>query len=158
VKASGQSDRYKNRVLIVGAGDADAAFCRQVISTPDFLITPVAIVDDNLAKSGLSLSGVPVVGTSKNIPSTVDSMKIDMVVIVIPSATPEQRALIVEYAREAHVEFRILPATGELLTGNVSISKLRRVDVSDLLGRPETQLDSIKTTGQTYIANTATWQ
>ena len=141
LKTGGQSNQYKTRVLVVGAGDAGAAFCGQVLSTPDFLITPVAIVDDDLAKTGQSLSGVPIVGTSEKIPHTVESLQIDMVVIAIPSATPEQRARIVEYARKAHVEFRILPATDELLKGNVSISKLRRVDVSDLLGRPETQLD-----------------
>ena len=140
LKASKQSTQYKTRVLIVGAGDAGAAFCRQVLSTPDFLIEPVALIDDDIAKTGQSLSGVPVVGTSQNIPTIVKSMQIDMVVIAVPSATPEQRSQIVEYAREAHVEFRILPATDELLKGNVSISKLRRVDVSDLLGRPETQL------------------
>lgn len=141
LKARGQSDRHRRQVLIVGAGDAGAAFCSQVLSTPDLLITPVAFVDDNLAKTGQSLSGVPVVGTAENIPSVVESRDIDMVVIAIPSATPEQRARIIEYARAAHVEFRILPGTNELLTGNVSISRLRRVDVSDLLGRPETQLD-----------------
>ncbi|MEC9294073.1 MAG: nucleoside-diphosphate sugar epimerase/dehydratase [Chloroflexota bacterium] len=140
LKASEQSTQYKTRVLIVGAGDAGAALCRQVLSTPDFLIEPVALIDDDIAKTGQSLSGVPVVGTSQNIPTIVKSMQIDMVVIAVPSATPEQRSQIVEYAREAHVEFRILPATDELLKGNVSISKLRRVDVSDLLGRPETQL------------------
>ena len=140
-KASGQSDRYRKRVLIVGAGDAGAAFCGQVLSTPDFLINPVALVDDDLAKTGTSLSGVPVVGTSEYIPDIVGKMNIDMIVIAVPSATPEQRASIVEYARKAQVEFRILPATDQLLTGNVSISRLRRVDVSDLLGRPETQLD-----------------
>ena len=140
LKASEQSTQYKTRVLIVGAGDAGAALCRQVLSTPDFLIEPVALIDDDIAKTGQSLSGVPIVGTSQNIPTIVKSMQIDMVVIAVPSATPEQRSQIVEYAREAHVEFRILPATDELLKGNVSISKLRRVDVSDLLGRPETQL------------------
>ena len=141
LKASGQADRYRTRVLIVGAGDAGAAFCGQVLSTPDFLIKPIAFVDDNQAKTGQSLSGIPVIGTSDQIPSAVEKMAIDMVVIAIPSATPEQLAQIVEYSRKAHVDFRILPGTDELLTGNVSISKLRRVDVSDLLGRPETQLD-----------------
>jgi len=141
LKANTRSTQYKTRVLIVGAGDAGAAFCSQVLSTPDFLIQPIAIVDDDLSKTGQSLSGVPIIGPSENIPHTVESMQIDMVVIAIPSATPEQRAQIVEYARKAHVEFRILPATDELLKGNVSISKFRRVDVSDLLGRPETQLD-----------------
>ena len=141
LKASGQSDQYKTKVLIVGAGDAGAAFCGQVLSTPDFLIDPVAIVDDNSAKIGQSLNGIPVIGTSANIPDIVQSMEIDMVVIAVPSATPDQRSRIVQFARKAQVEFRILPATDELLKGNVSISKLRRVDVSDLLGRPETQLD-----------------
>ena len=141
LKASGQADRDRTRVLIVGAGDAGAAFCGQVLSTPDFLIKPIAFVDDNQAKTGQSLSGIPVIGASDQIPSAVEKMAIDRGVIAIPSATPEQRAQIVEYSRKAHVDFRILPGTDELLTGNVAISKLRRVDVSDLLGRPETQLD-----------------
>ncbi|MEC9293742.1 MAG: nucleoside-diphosphate sugar epimerase/dehydratase [Chloroflexota bacterium] len=141
LKANGRSTQYKTRVLIVGAGDAGAAFCSQVLSTPDFLIDPVAIVDDDLTKMGQSLNGIPVVGNSESIPAIVRSMNIDMVVISVPSATPEQRSRIVDFAREAHVEFRILPATDELLKGNVSISKLRRVNVADLLGRPETQLD-----------------
>ena len=88
LKTGGQSNQYKTRVLVVGAGDAGAAFCSQVLSTPDFLIQPVAIIDDDLAKTGQSLSGVPIVGTSENIPHTVESMQIDMVVIAIPSATP----------------------------------------------------------------------
>ena len=141
LKASGKADQYSRRVLVVGAGDAGAAFCSQVLSTPDLLIKPVAFVDDDPGKTGVSLSGVPVVGTIETIPSFVQSMEIDMVVIAVPSATPEQRARIVDFARGAHVEFRILPGTDELLKGNVSISKLRRVDVVDLLGRPETHLD-----------------
>ena len=155
LKAGGQSDRYKRRVLIVGAGDAGASFCSQVLSTPDLLIEPVAFIDDDLAKTGQSVSGVPVVGPVENIPLTVSSMEIDMVVIAVPSATSEQRARIVEYSRNAHVEFRILPGTDELLMGNVSISRLRRVDVADLLGRPETKLDdeALRTTftGKTVL-------
>ena len=155
LKAGGQSDRYKRRVLIVGAGDAGAAFCSQVLSTPDLLIEPVAFVDDDLAKTGQSVSGVPVVGPVENIPLTVSSMEIDMVVIAVPSATSGQRARIVEYSRNAHVEFRILPGTDELLMGNVSISRVRRVDVADLLGRPETKLDdeALRTTftGKTVL-------
>jgi FlaA1/EpsC-like NDP-sugar epimerase len=65
----------------------------------------------------------------------------DLVVMAIPAATTEQRARIIERCRQSKVEFRILPGTDELLEGNVSISKLRRVDVADLLGRPETHLD-----------------
>lgn len=141
LKAKSQLEEHRTRVLIVGAGDAGDAFCRQALSTPDFLIRPVAFVDDDLAKIGQSISGVPVVGTTQDITSVVASMKIDMVVIAVPSASAEQRSLIIDQARAAHVEFRILPGTDELLTGNVSISKVRHVDIADLLGRPETKLD-----------------
>ncbi|NQW21516.1 MAG: polysaccharide biosynthesis protein [Chloroflexi bacterium] len=136
------SDRaLTRRVVIVGAGNAAAAFCAQVNSTPEFHINPVAIVDDDPAKIGLSLIGVPIVGSINDLPEVVIKYKAEMIVIAIPAATTEQRSRIVNICRESHVEFRLLPGTDELLEGNISISKLRRVDVSDLLGRPETHLD-----------------
>jgi len=141
MKSYEQANQQVRRVLIVGAGDAGAAFCSQVLSTPEFRVTPIAFVDDDSTKIGQSLSGIPVVGPTGNIPSVVESMDIDMVVIATPSATVEERKQIVEFARAAQVEFRILPGTDELLAGNVTVSKLRRVDVTDLLGRAEKELD-----------------
>ncbi|MBT6707447.1 MAG: polysaccharide biosynthesis protein [Chloroflexi bacterium] len=129
------------RVIIVGAGSAAAAFCAQVKSTVNFAIEPVAIVDDDPTKIGLSLIGVPVVGSVEQLPELVKKYEAELIVIAIPTATTEQRARIVDICRKSHVEYRILPGTDELLEGNVSISKLRRVDVSDLLGRHETHLD-----------------
>jgi FlaA1/EpsC-like NDP-sugar epimerase len=141
LKELGVTEQVKRKVVIVGAGDAGAAFCAQVISTPEFRIDPVAFVDDNIAKIGVSVIGVPVTGTIDDIPSIVAKHQADMVVIAVPSATTDQRTRIINKCRESQIEFRILPGTDELLEGNVSISKLRRVDVADLLGRPETQLD-----------------
>ena len=131
----------KRRMIIIGAGDAGAAFCAQVKSTPEFRLEPVAILDDDPTKIDQSLIGVPVVGNINNISTAVERFEADLVVIAIPAATTEQRARIINKCRESHVEFRILPGTDELLKGNVSISKLRRIDVADLLGRPETNLD-----------------
>jgi FlaA1/EpsC-like NDP-sugar epimerase len=135
MKSYGQANQQVRRVLIVGAGDAGAAFCSQVLSTPEFRMTPIAFVDDDSTKIGQSLSDIPVVGPTGNIPPVIESMDIDMVVIASPSATVKERKRIVEFARAAQVEFRILPGTDELLAGNVTVSKLRRVDVTDLLGR-----------------------
>lgn len=131
----------KRRMVIIGAGDAGAAFCAQIKSTPEFRLEAVAILDDDPTKIGQSLIGVPVVGNINNISAVVERFEADLVVIAIPAATTEQRARIVNKCRESHVEFRILPGTDELLKGNVSISKLRRIDVADLLGRPENKLD-----------------
>jgi len=153
LKDSGSDQTPKRKVIVVGAGDAGAAFCGQIKSTPEFRLEPVAFLDDNPAKIGLSLIGVPVVGKIDDIPSTVAKYEADLVVIAIPGATTDQRTRIINRCREARIEFRILPGTDELLEGNVSISKLRRVDVTDLLGRPETHLDE-EALRNTFTGNT----
>jgi FlaA1/EpsC-like NDP-sugar epimerase len=152
IKDSGSDRVPKRKVIVIGAGDAGAAFCAQIKSTPEFRLDPVAVLDDDTAKIGQSLIGVPVTGNIDDLPSVVERHEADLVVIAIPAATTEQRTRIIEKCRESHVEFRILPGTDELLEGNVSISKLRRVDVADLLGRPETHLDEL-TLRQTYSGN-----
>jgi FlaA1/EpsC-like NDP-sugar epimerase len=141
IKDAGSEQIPKRKVVVIGAGDAGAAFCAQLISTPEFRIVPVAVLDDDPVKIGQSLIGVPVTGNIDNLKSVVEKYGADLVVMAIPAATTEQRARIIKRCRESQVEFRILPGTDELLEGNVSISKLRRVDVADLLGRPETHLD-----------------
>ena len=141
IKDAGSEQVPKRKVVVIGAGDAGAAFCAQIISTPEFRLEPVAVLDDDPSKIGQSLIGVPVTGNIDDLKSVVEKHKADLVVMAIPAATTEQRARIIERCRQSKVEFRILPGTDELLEGNVSISKLRRVDVADLLGRPETHLD-----------------
>jgi FlaA1/EpsC-like NDP-sugar epimerase len=142
----------KKKLVIIGAGDAGAAFCAQVQSTPEFRLEPIAILDDDPSKIGQSLIGVPVTGSIDDIPGTVKQYEAELIVIAIPAATAEQRSRIIEKCREARTEFRILPGTDELLEGNVSISKLRRVDVADLLGRDEAHLDEVSLR-QTFTDN-----
>ena len=141
IKSATRDQTPKRKVIVIGAGDAGAAFCAQIKSTPQFRLDPIAVLDDDLAKIGQSIIGVPVVGTVDVLATTVKKFRADIVVIAIPGATNEDRTRIINLCREAQVEFRILPGTDELLSGNVSISKLRKVDVADLLGRPETHLD-----------------
>lgn len=141
IKDAGSEQIPKRKVVVIGAGDAGAAFCAQIVSTPEFRLDPVAVLDDDPAKIGQSIIGVPVTGNIDDLKSVVEKYQADLVVMAIPAATTEQRARIIERCRQSKVEFRILPGTDELLEGNVSISKLRRVDVADLLGRPETHLD-----------------
>ncbi len=141
LKDVGGEQTKKRKVIIIGAGDAGASFSAQVKSTPEFRLEPVAILDDDPSKIGQSLIGVPVTGIIETLATAVKKFDADLVVIAIPAATTEQRTRIIDLCRAAQVEFRILPGTDELLEGNVSISKLRRVDVADLLGRPENNLD-----------------
>ena len=141
IKDAGSEQIPKRKIIVIGAGDAGAAFCAQIKSTPEFRLDPVAVLDDDPSKIGQSLIGTPVVGGIDDIPEAVKNYNAEMIVIAIPAATTEQRARIIDKCRESQIEFRILPGTDELLEGNVSVSRLRRVDVADLLGRPESHLD-----------------
>ena len=141
IKDAGSEQIPKRKIIVIGAGDAGAAFCAQIKSTPEFRLDPVAVLDDDPSKIGQSLIRTPVVGGIDDIPEAVKNYNAEMIVIAIPAATTEQRARIIDKCRESQIEFRILPGTDELLEGNVSVSRLRRVDVADLLGRPETHLD-----------------
>ena len=135
------SDTRLKRLLIVGAGDAGAALCKQALASRAFRYKPVALVDDDRGKIGTSISGIPVVGTCGDIPRVVREQRIDTAVIAIPSASPSQKRRLVEICQRAGVPVRIQPATPELLDGTVSINRIREVDLADLLGRPQAKLD-----------------
>ncbi|MBT5319181.1 MAG: polysaccharide biosynthesis protein, partial [Chloroflexi bacterium] len=129
------------RLLIIGAGDAGAALCSQAFSTNAFQYLPVAFADDDRNKVGQTIIGVPVAGQITDIPDIVRSYGVDIAVIAIPSASSTRKRAIVEMCREAGVECKILPATADLVDGTVSISEIREVDIIDLLGRPQAELD-----------------
>jgi len=137
---------FKNtfkKVAIIGAGDAGAAFCSQAKSISNYGIKPVIFLDDDSEKVGMSIMGVNVAGSITEINDFINLYDIELIVIAIPSATTEEKSRIIEICRKTNIEFRILPGTNELLQGNVSISKLRKLEVEDLLGRDETKLDEV---------------
>ena len=129
------------RLLIIGAGDAGASLCSQAFSTSAFHYTPVVFADDDQGKIGQTIIGVPVAGRISDIPSLVRRYSVDIAVIAIPAASSSRKRAIVEICREAGVECKILPATSDLVDGSVSISEIREVDIVDLLGRPQAELD-----------------
>ena len=131
----------RSRLLIIGAGDAGASLCSQAFSTGSFQYTPVAFADDDRNKVGQTIIGVPVAGQIIDIPALVSTYGVDIAVIAIPSASSSRKRDIVEMCREAGVECKILPATSDLVDGTVSISQIREVEIVDLLGRPQAELD-----------------
>ena len=131
----------RSRLLIIGAGDAGASLCSQAFSTSSFQYTPVAFVDDDQSKVGQTIIGVPVAGQISEIPTLVRTYGVDIAVIAIPSASSSRKRAIVEMCLEAGVECKILPATADLVDGTVSISQIREVEIVDLLGRPQADLD-----------------
>ena len=129
------------RLLIIGAGDAGAVLSKQIMMTPTARLQAVAFLDDEPLKVGASIEGVPIVGTVSELGRVAGVLEIDLAVIAVPSATPEERRQIVEHCQRAGVEFKVLPATPDIINGAVSVASIREVDPVDLLGRPPAHLD-----------------
>ncbi len=132
------------RVLVIGAGDAGEMIVRELKKTPDLHQWPVALIDDDPAKRGTRLHGVPVLGNTDEIPTVVNRYGIDQVLIAIPSATGAQMRRIVTRCREIEVDFKTVPVLKELIGGRVSVHQLRDVRVEDLLRREAVILDTPK--------------
>ena len=148
------------RTLIVGAGDAGAMIARQLNTEHNTSnLRPIAFVDDDVNKQRMEMYNVPVVGKVKDIPDIVASMDIAHIVIAIPSLQNGELRTIVDYCKKTRVKVQMIPKIEDLMTGRVSVSNLKNVDVEDLLGRQPVKLDisSIKDTitGQTIMVTGA---
>lgn len=136
----GRADRRAKPALVVGAGEAAERLLRQ-LHHGGGEFRAAALVDDDPAKKGMRLHGVPVLGSTDDIPGIVVRAGIELVVIAIPSASREQMQSVVERCIDAKVEFKIVPPLLELLDGRARVGQLRKVELDDLLGREMVELD-----------------
>ena len=128
------ADRTK-RVLIAGAGDAGAMFVREMQRNPGLGMEPVGFLDDDKVKIGKRIYGVPVLGAQSELPDIVKTWQIDQVIIAMPRASGAVLRVIAAACRETGVVSHTMPGVFELLDGDVSVSRLRQVDITDLLRR-----------------------
>ena len=141
IRPAGPVAAQARRLLIVGAGDAGAMLCSQALTSPELRFIPVAFVDDDSRKAGTAILGIPIAGTSSDIPRIVAERRVDTIVIAIPSAAPEEMRALVELCQRSGVPFKTLPAMPDMLEQSVYIRRIREVDLADLLGRPQAKLD-----------------
>ena len=130
-----RSNRKKN-VLIVGAGSAGEKVLREIFDNPDLEYRTVGFLDDDAARQGRLLHGVPVLGSVEKLPAVVEKHRIHEVFITLPSATGRDLRRIVEICKDCNVSYKALPRLGHIMDGKVSIKALRDVNYEDLLGRP----------------------
>src|SRR5699024_1899241 len=154
------SDKGKARTLIVGAGAAGTMIARQLNNNHDDAeLLPVAFVDDDITKQRMEIYGVPVLGRTKDIPDIARNHNIEHVVIAIPSLKHSELQAIVTTCIESGAKVRMIPKIDDLMTGIVSVSHLKEVDVEDLLGREPVELDmaaiSSDVTGKTIMVTGA---
>lgn len=128
------------RTLIVGAGDGGNLFISSLIKEPRE-IEIVGIVDRDPGKKGSRLFDIPVLGMEKDIPELVEKLQIEQVTVAIPSAKPDDLERILEYCAQVDVKVNQMPSIEEVLKGKLSVNRFREIDVVDLLGREEVQLN-----------------
>lgn len=137
----GNNIEIKN-TLIVGAGEGGRILYNSLIGSPTAGdINVVGFVDDDPNKKGTYLSGAKVLGAIKDLPQLIKDNNVDMVTIAIPSLPRKMLKDIVSEIEDSHVQVNSMPSMEELATGQVSMNRLKEIDVVDLLGREEVKLD-----------------
>lgn len=123
------------RVMIVGAGTSGAVILKEMNTSRYIHGRVVCFADDDKNKVGKLLNGVPIAGSREDIPELVKEYQVDDIYIAIPSASAKDRKNIIEICRKTGCNIKTLPGIYQLINGEVNISKLRNVEIEDLLGR-----------------------
>lgn len=123
------------RVLVVGAGDAGELVVREMQKNAQLRLQPVCFLDDDPDKQKKQIHGVPVVGRVNDLPRMVVVRRIQEVIIAIPSAPGRVIRQVADVCRKRGIPFRTMPGIYELIGGKVNVSRLREVEIADLLRR-----------------------
>lgn len=128
------------RVLVIGAGYAGNQIIREMIETGSDRI-PVALIDDDPRKHGLSIYNVPVVGARGQIEAAVQKFAVEEIILAIPSASRQTMRELVDICKRTSCALRVLPMLTEIINGKISIADIKDVEIEDLLGRDEIMLN-----------------
>lgn len=126
-------DQPRSRVLVLGAGTAGEALVRDM--RRDGRYRPIGFLDDKPSLQRARLQGLPVLGSIERLPLVAREIAAQLVVIAIPTASPEQMQRIVRLCEQARVPFRAVPRLSDVLGGRVAPGELKEVAIEDLLGR-----------------------
>jgi FlaA1/EpsC-like NDP-sugar epimerase len=129
-------------IAIVGAGDVGASLASEFINAPARGFKPVAFFDDDPEKHGQLVHGVPVLGRPELITSTSETVQVSKIVIAMPKAPAKRVREIVLYMTGLGLKVETVPSLEELTSGRARASRIRPVEVQDLLGRDAVDLDS----------------
>jgi FlaA1/EpsC-like NDP-sugar epimerase len=133
--------RVRN-VLVIGAGDAGALVVREMQKNPQLNLIPTGFLDDDQAKQKHQIYGIPVIGKLADLSRVLHTRPVDEVIIAIPSAGGRIVRMVTDICRLNGVPSRSMPGIYELLGGKVSVSRLREVDITDLLRREPVQIQN----------------
>ena len=145
LKHKQQNKNNSISVMVIGAGEAANVIIKEIVNSNFSTMVIRCIIDDDQGKWGRFIQGIKVVGGRDKIIECADIFGIDEIIVAMPSISRAELSEILDICKETNCKLRSLPGMYQLVNGEVSISKLRDVEVEDLLGRDpiEVDLDSI---------------
>jgi len=135
--------RSLKRVFIIGAGSAGELVARELVRTKG-IYQPVGFIDDDVKKKNLRIHGVKVLGSTQQIADLVRKYGVEEIIIAIPSAPGKVVREIISRCQKINISYKIVPGLQKILSGQVSISDIRKVEPEDLLGRETVQINTDK--------------
>jgi FlaA1/EpsC-like NDP-sugar epimerase len=130
------------RVMVVGAGEMGSMVIKEMKNASQYAGSPIVAIDDDIKKRGTRIHGVRVVGGRESIPKMVAHYHIDEIVLAIPTAKQADKQAIFNICSATGCHLKTVPALYELLEEDVNPIRVRDVDILDLLGRDEVELDT----------------
>ena len=137
--------KYANdqeRVMIIGAGSAGTMIINEMLSRRNLKLNPILLIDDRDFKQGKRISGVKVEGKRKDIVRLAEEKEIDTIILAIPSIDNENKREILEICKKTNCKVKIIPGIYEIISGEATVSKIKDVELEDLLGRDPVVLDN----------------
>lgn len=131
----------KEHIMVIGAGAAGQALIKEIINSDKLDAQVVCIIDDNPTKYGRILEGITIVGDRYQIPEMVKKYRVSRIIYAIPAASPEDRKAILNICKDTGCRLQTVPGVYQLVNGEVNISRLRNVEITDLLGRAQVKVN-----------------
>lgn len=130
------------RVMIIGAGAAGQILIKELVSSDKVDMRVCCIIDDNIYKKGRMLEGIPIVGDRYAIPDAAVRYNINHIIYAIPNAKAKDRKEILNLCKDTGCQLQTIPAIYQMINGEVSLSTLRNVEITDLLGREQISVNN----------------
>jgi FlaA1/EpsC-like NDP-sugar epimerase len=142
VKGEKVSKNRHKKLLLIGAGDAAALLIKEIKRHKNLNYDIVGLIDDDNEKKGRLINGIEVIGGREKILDICKKNSVEEIILAIPSADLQTKREIVNICKDTKCNLKTIPGLYELIDGKVNITKLRDVNIEDLLGREEVKLNS----------------
>ena len=138
----GKKDGERDRIMVIGAGAAGQMIVKELLNSEALHTKICCYIDDNKYKKGRMMEGIPIVGGRYDIPAMVKKYKINHIIYAIANAPAQDRKEILNICNETGCRLQRVPGIYQLINGEVKVNQLRNVDILDLLGREQHQIDN----------------